>query len=344
MGQEHRIDDYLKSLENEAQVYRGTSVETVYIGGGTPSLLNEPQLKRLVELIKKNFKFSPSTEFSLEANPESLTLKKAEFLRTLGINRVSLGIQSLNDRYLKFLGRIHDGSTAQEAFAILRKAGFDNINVDLMYSFPGQTDTEIEEDIHKITPLQSEHISLYTLTIEEHSRFFAQDVRLANDQTLSRQYQLVVKLLEEAGYYQYEVSNFAKAGKESKHNLNYWRGGNYFGLGVGAHAHHEGTRSWNVSKFAEYLTLMNGPRSAKAGEERLIRPERFMEMFLIGLRMNDGVDLNILQERIGTDLPQEKDALLKALFSEGYVIQEKDRIRLTSAGRLVLDEISARLI
>ncbi len=344
VGQQQRVDDYLGCLEREAERYQCCPVETIYIGGGTPTFLDPRQLERLFRLIKTRFSYSPSSEITVEANPEGITFEKAETLRGLGVNRVSLGVQSFHDRYLKFLGRAHDSLKAMTAFNVLRQAGFKNINVDLMYSFPGQTVSEIHEDLEVLVGLGSEHVSLYTLTIEENSRFFAQKVPEQEGLAQGDQYQSVVSFLEESGWRRYEVSNFAKPGFESEHNRNYWRGGNYVGLGVGAHSHRDGRRSWNISRLQDFMTRVKDGRGAEEGAEELTPAQRLREALVFGLRTSEGVDLQSLEERFCCRLEEEEVEKISEFIKNGLLIQDERLLQATKEGRLALDAISSYLI
>ncbi len=344
VGQEARIDHYLDCLELEARKFSGTQVETIYIGGGTPTFLNNVQLRKLLGIIKTHFIYSPQSEFTIEANPEGMDFDKAKLLFDLGVNRISLGVQSLKDTYLKFLGRCHEVKTVYTAFVHLRKAGFKNINLDLMFSFPDQTLKEIKEDVLKLLNLRSEHISLYALTIEQPSRFFVEGVKLKNSEIQKKQYLWIAKILEKNQYVQYEISNFAKEGKESKHNINYWSGGDYIGLGVGAHSHHDGLRSWNVARLQEYLRRMTAHFDPQEGQEQLTPQERYMEKLLFGLRMNQGVDLKRLEREFDWILLEEKIIRLKSFCQEGFLIWEDSHLKTTPKGRVVLDELCSRLI
>ena len=344
IGHDHWMDPYLDCLVQEAEHYPDTEIETVYLGGGTPSYLNWGQLQKFLTALRKKFKFTSSCEWTLEANPEGLDLEKAELLYALGINRVSLGVQSLNDRYLKYLGRCHDARRAVDSFKILRQAGFRNINVDLMYSFPGQTDEQIKKDVVSLASLGSEHLSLYTLTIEENSRFHARRIKLEGNEDQARQYELVVSFFESTEFKQYEISNFALPGKESRHNLNYWQGGDYIGLGVGAHSHRAGTRFWNVSKTNVYIKKIQDRQSPVDGEEKLSAHQRLMELILFGLRMNQGVPIEEAGQKAGCVLDAARDKILDELVRQGFLFKEKGYLKTSLKGRLVLDEISRRLI
>ena len=195
VGQEHRREEYVNALVNEMKNHEGKHIQTIYFGGGTPSMLDEKNLDVLMNAIRKNFLFQNDIEITIEANPESINRAKAGFLKAQGFNRVSLGVQSMNGRHLKFLGRAHDAPMALDAYRILREAGFNNINLDLMYAFPGQTHEELEEDTRAISILGSEHLSLYTLTIEPNSRFHVVQMKLDDDEKLAGQYQLIARIL-----------------------------------------------------------------------------------------------------------------------------------------------------
>ena len=344
VGKEHRSDSYLEALAAEAKDYRGQTIETIYLGGGTPTHMSIDQLARLFALIKKTFKYNRDAEFTIEANPEDIDPEKAKFLYGAGVNRISLGVQSLNDKYLSFLGRGHNREKALTAFHILKKAGFSNINLDLMFSFPGQTLEELEEDAHAIAALGSDHLSLYALTIEEGSRFFRQNMKLDDTEEQARAYTLITELLEKAGFRQYEISNFAKDGKESKHNRMYWEGGDYIGLGIGAHSHQDGRRFWNISSLSLYLEKTKAGLSPVEGSETLDNEKKFMETLLFGLRMNEGVEIDSLLKRYGVVLSPERKKKIAELTREGFFIEEKNRLCTTLKGRLLLDEISVQLI
>ena len=343
VGQQAKIDAYLDGLEQEAKTYRKPAVSTVYIGGGTPTLMSVAQIWRLFIIIHDHFQFSTENEFTIEANPEDIEPDKAKMLRDLGVNRVSLGVQSFHDPYLKYLGRCHDAGRAVAAYETLRKSGFRNINVDLMYAFPNQTLSELERDIAAVAGLKSEHLSLYTLTVDENSRFYVQRIKQKNPHAQGDQYSRVVELLEKSGFPQYEISNFAKPGKESAHNQNYWLGGNYIGLGVGAHSHQEGERFWNASRLPDYLQKIKEGKSVREGEERLTPNERLVEAFLLGLRMNEGVDVLSLEKRYAGRLADDKKQKIQDFIQEGFLWRKAGRIGTSLKGKLVLDELSGRL-
>jgi oxygen-independent coproporphyrinogen-3 oxidase len=344
VGQAQRVDDYINALETEAARYKGMQMDTVYLGGGTPTFLDERQIGRVVDIVRRNFKVDQAVEWTIEANPENLDRSKAEFLRSVGFNRMSIGMQTFDERYLKFLGRNHGRDLALEAYGHARQGGFKNINVDLMFGFPGQTSDELAADVRTLASLQSEHVSLYNLTIEEKSRFHAQQLKLDDQEHLARQYVLICDLLDGFGFDQYEVSNFSRAKYQSLHNTNYWNGSQYVGLGIGAHGFLNNRRYWNVTKLQDYLSRMKASQDAVEGFEDLTPETRLMERILFGLRKNEGIYIREIEEDIGIKLDEQRTSKIEEFIADGFLIRKKDRILTTMKGRLVLDELSSRLI
>lgn len=344
VGQARRMELYVDCLEKELHPYAGSEIQSIYIGGGTPTLMEERQLGRVFGMIHKNFHFSPDVEWTMEANPEGLMRSKLTLIKKAGVNRISLGIQSLKDKYLKYLGRNHDAFAGVRAYHQLREAGFDNVNVDLMFLFPGQTMDELRDDIAEVTRLGSEHLSLYALTIEEHSRFYARNVQLQDEDYQAQRYLLVCGLLGAAGFEQYEVSNFAKPGKISRHNMHYWQGGQYIGLGLGAHSYIGLRRSWNVSHLTDYIKRLQEGRPVQDGFEELTLSAQLKENILFGLRMNGGIDVQKIANNLNCFLSNEEQAKIEQFIEHGLLVKEKNYLKATSKGRLVLDEICARLI
>jgi oxygen-independent coproporphyrinogen III oxidase len=343
IGQERRVDEYLMQLSREAECYRGTDISTVYIGGGTPSLLSVGQIQRLFSIVRSNFRSEEDAETTFECNPENLTEEKACALKELGVNRVSLGVQSMQPHFLKWLGRSHHVEDSDWAFKFLRSAGLRNISLDLIYGLPEQTAQELERDLDGVLAFGSEHLSVYSLSVEERSLFFARKVQ-AREAADPDWYSVVCRRAESAGLRQYEISNFAHQGRESRHNLNYWEGGDYIGLGMAAHSHLQGERFWNADTFPQYLQMMEEKRNAVVGREKLAPHAKLVETFLFGLRMNKGVDLSQLERRFGCEMAADKKEMLENLIETGLLEEKGPRILTTARGRVVLDEISANLI
>ncbi len=343
VSQLSRSNEYLEKLEREAALYSGREVGSIYVGGGTPSCLEADGIVDLWHKMYSCFRPAPQCEKTFEANPESLDEEKVSCLADLGVTRISLGVQSLNDMRLAFLGRTHTRQDALRAFALLRSFGFANINVDFMYGFPQQSSAELARDLDEVLELGSEHVSVYSLTVEDRSLFFARKLAVDSD-AQAEAYEYIRGRLAAAGLRQYEVSNFARPGFESSHNLNYWRGGEYIGLGMAAHSYLAGRRFWNADTLPLYLRMMDEKGNALAGEEKLEGVRKLTEVFLFGLRMNEGVDLGAWERRIGVELPQDRKEALESFIEMGFLEETDDRIRVTDRGRLVLDEIAARIV
>lgn len=344
VGHPHRVDDYIQAVIAESKKYKDARLATVYLGGGTPTFLDERQMGLLVNTIRGHFDVSQVSEWTIEANPESLDAAKAKFLKAQGFNRLSIGVQSFDQRYLKFLGRNHDRELALRAYACAREAGFTNINVDLMFGFPGQTFDELSNDLQVLSGLKSEHVSLYNLTIEENSRFHARQLKLDDQDHLADQYVCICGSLERVGLRQYEVSNFARPGFESRHNTNYWNGVPYIGLGVGAHGFLGHRRYWNAPKLQDYLTRIASSGEAVEGFEDLDKETLLMERVLFGLRKNEGIVMADIQRELGLELEGNRARMLEQWVLDGFLVKDNDRLKTSMKGRLVLDELSSRFI
>src|SRR3989338_1267872 len=335
VGQERAIDRYLDCLAREMLSYRLEEIKTVYVGGGTPTLLSAGQLCRLCGLICEHFRFRPGIEWTVEANPEGLTAEKLRVMKAAGVNRISLGVQTLNDKYLRYLGRNHDARSAQDAYRRIRDAGYTNVSIDMMLSFPGQTGGEIKEDARLLIRLHSDHFSLYTLSVEENSRFYTRNIAQNNGRGQARHYQWACAILRDGGYAQYEVSNFARPSKAAEHNLNYWQGGQYIGLGVGAHSYLGSIRSWNVSRLQEYFTRIEQGKPAQDGSETLTHYDQMKESLLFGLRMNLGVELEALAGRYGCFPSDAQMQKIDDFVRSGFLVRSGSFLRASARGRMV---------
>lgn len=306
-GRENMIPAYLEALGREARLRAGKRADTLYIGGGSPSLLSPADLTRLFSIIKRNFRPVDSfKEATFEANPESVTPAKARLLRAAGINRVSLGLQASQDRLLKKLGRPALFADFLKAFACLRRAGFDNINIDLMTGLPGQSRGDFGRSLRAALDLGPEHISFYALEVHEGTVFSRWGVSEEPEKS-AEMYEEALPVLKKAGFVHYEISNFAKPGKESLHNLNYWDQGDYIGLGASAASHEAGRRWNNIPDLGVYIKTAGGPRGpALASSETLTPRQRRAERIWLGLRKTDGI---VLPDDIFIEFKKEIDAL-----------------------------------
>jgi oxygen-independent coproporphyrinogen-3 oxidase len=312
------------------------TVETIFFGGGTPTALGTVQLKNLLERFHEIFDLSALREWSIEANPGSVSVKKAVTLRESGINRISLGVQTWDNKLLKLLGREHDAAQAEESFHIFRSAGFSNISVDLMFALPGQTERQWRDSLQKTIALQVEHISTYCLTYEEDTEFLArfQSGEFAvNDETETRFLELAMTTLETAGYEQYEISNYARPGFRSEHNRAYWRGADYIGIGPSAFSTRRLERWQNVANHNEYARRLFANESPVASIEKLTPAMKRTEHIALGLRTREGIGVHTIGQNQA-----------ERLISDGLLARNESRVFLTRAGKLLADSVAAEVL
>ena len=331
-GRENLIDDYLNALADEAASFAGLHYDTLYIGGGTPSLLSCSQLEKLVLLVEKNFGLVSSfSESTFEANPESLTKEKISLLHAVGINRFSIGLQSFNDSELKTLGRVHSSADFLRAWENLHTCGVQNVNVDLIAGLPGQTLESFLHSLEKLTALSPEHLSVYGLQIEEGTPFFEQG--LVCDQPLMRRMLEETRArLKNAGYHHYEISNFARPGCESKHNLNYWQYGKYRGLGSAAASFENGVRTQNTPDMQAYICRVRAQKPVVDFSEKLSGKKREGEKLLVGLRQLDGVEITPLQRRYF-------GAAIEKHIQNGLLATDGKKVKLSEEGIYLANEV-----
>ncbi|MFA5259829.1 MAG: radical SAM family heme chaperone HemW [Candidatus Omnitrophota bacterium] len=348
VSKEHHADRYVDCILREAQRYRGENMDSIYVGGGTPTMLRESQLSKLFKELMGIFHCAPGLEVTMEANPETIDSVKADFLFSLGVTRVSLGVQTFHEKYLRWMGRTHTAEQSARAVAALKGAPLANINLDLMYSFPGETLAELKSDVKQLIDLDCAHVSLYSLTVEPRSRFYVQGIHPLPRDAEAVFYEKVRRTLTQNGYDQYEISNFCRPGMESFHNKNYWLGGDYIGLGVSAHSHRRGRRRWNTSQLNAYMTAVEKESDPEEGYEALTAEQQFKEAVAFGLRMNQGVNVQQLEERYGVDVPEALQARVQSFINEGWLVQKISQgLRLwlvTDRGRLVLDALMPYII
>jgi len=312
------------------------ALETIFFGGGTPTALSTVQLKNLLELFHEIFDLTALREWSIEANPGSVSVKKAGALRKSGINRISLGVQTWDNQLLKLLGREHDAAQAEESFHIFRSAGFSNISVDLMFALPGQTERQWRDSLEKTIALQPEHISTYCLTYEEDTEFFARFQRgefAVNDETEARFLELAMTMLEAAGYEQYEISNYARRGFLSEHNRAYWRGADYIGIGPSAFSTRGLERWQNVADHNEYARRLFANESPVASIEKLTSAMKRTEHIALGLRTREGIVADTIEQNQAEEL-----------IRNGLLARNESRVFLTRAGRLVADSVAVEVL
>lgn len=317
---------YISSLIREISAFKtDKKVKSIFIGGGTPSAVDSAYIGEIMHCIKNNFNLSDNCEISIETNPGTVDEQKLSEYKRLGINRLSMGIQSFNDRLLKTLGRIHDSKTAVESFRLAKKY-FENINADLMFALPGQTLDDWRETLEKAVTLAPTHISAYSLIIEEGTPFY--DAYTPVDERLDREmYYFAKKYLAQNGYKQYEISNFAKPGLECRHNLVYWQGGDYKGFGLGAASLVNSCRQKNTEDMREYLSGTCVTESIP-----LDKAEQMQEFVMLGLRCTDGIDADIFKERFSADMFDIFGDIFEKHKKNGLLTVDKRTVKLTDKG------------
>lgn len=295
-------------------------------------------------MIEVNFEFRFDCEQTVEFNPEDCTKEKIGVFQQAGFNRISLGLQTFDNPTLRFLGRRHTSGDNSKAIENCQKLNVKNISVDLMIGFPSQNLKQLRRDIKEIAQSNVQHCSVYQLGIEKESLFYIQKKKCPNENKQILFYRTVREFLERYRFSQYEVSNYARGDFASRHNMMYWKGGDYIGMGMAAHSRKNHKRFWNTSRLLDYLKKIESGLSPIAGHQQLNRFEQLCEALCFGLRMNRGVDLSELQERFQTKMDQSRLDYMKMLVQDGILEREGSRIRATPRGQLVCDEISARLI
>ncbi len=334
-GREELADAYSDAVVKEAEVYRGETADTVFIGGGTPSLLGEGKLERLMDGIQKSIAVAPGAEFTIEANPESTTKEKAaEYLR-FGANRISMGLQAVQDEILRRIGRIHTYADFLRALDDVLTAGFENINADIMYSLPGQTLEQAEETAVTAAALPLSHISAYALKLEKGTPMYG--AKQPGEELDRQMFHAIEAILENKGFYRYEISNFARAGRECTHNLKYWTIEDYIGLGAAAHSCYRGRRFSNEDDLAAYLRAVGGEGTAKVTNIAVGEYDRLFEKIMLMTRLTRGIPMR--------ELPNKPKLMrcIDRLQSLGLCVA-RENLRLTERGLDVQDSVVLELV
>lgn len=328
---EKKYKSYIETLIGEMCQYKGERINSVFIGGGTPTVLTAEMLEFLLKSIQEIFLLSNDCEFSIEANPKTLDKKKLIVLKNGGVNRLSIGVQSFNDDELKQIGRIHTAEDAYNTVCMAKNMGFDNINLDLMSALPFQTEEKLMYSLKKAVSLNPTHISCYSLIIEDgtplEKRYSRGEVTIPNEVDDRAMYRLVCGYLEQNGYKQYEISNFAKKDYECKHNIKYWKCEEYIGVGTAAHSYIGNVRFYNTENIEMY---MNG--EYRAGEEILDISDKIEEFMIMGLRMKDGISQTEFKIRFGKDINDVYSDIINKFQNNGLILKNKDRLYLSERG------------
>ncbi|MBM3779722.1 MAG: radical SAM family heme chaperone HemW [Acidimicrobiia bacterium] len=335
---------YVDALAEEIRVAGdGSPADTIFFGGGTPSLLDPPEVARLIARCRSGFDVPLDAEVTLEANPETLTLERLTGFREAGVTRLSVGVQSLQDGELHRLGRLHSAAKAREALAAARRAGFGNVSLDLMMWLPKQTVADWMTSVDEAAALGPDHLSLYLLELYPNAPLRDEMARrqwsLAPDDDAAEMYLMALERLDRAGYRQYEISNVARPGCEARHNLKYWSDGEWLGFGCGAHSTRRGVRWKNRSATEEYIAAVRGGGPLRTEERHLTAEERLEEALFTGLRLTAGVDRTAFALRYGVDPWERYGEALEPFVDQGLLVHGEGHVRLTREGMLLSHEI-----
>ncbi|MCY8047810.1 radical SAM family heme chaperone HemW [Bacillus haynesii] len=346
--QSQPVDEYLRSLEkemaNSMEAAGHPELKTIFIGGGTPTSLSAAQLERLLDSIHRILKPSESlAEFAVEANPDDLSAEKLDVLKAAGVDRLSFGVQTFEDELLKKIGRVHEQKDVLVSFERARKAGFDNISLDLMFGLPGQTIGHLASSLDTALALGAEHYSVYSLIVEPKTVFYnlmkKGRLHLPPQDQEAEMYELVMRKMEEAGIGQYEISNYAKKGYESKHNLTYWNNEEYFGFGAGAHGYINGKRTVNAGPVKHYIDLIEQSGFPYKEKHRVTKNEQIEEEMFLGLRKTAGIDKECFFEKYGRSVDDLFPKVLHSLEETGLIVNTNKNVFLTHNGKLLGNEV-----
>ncbi len=346
---------FLKALFAEMEMVsaEGLCFDTLYIGGGTPSVFEYDNVSQIVAAAHHHFDFQPFSEITIEVNPGTVSIEQLMGYQESGINRINIGVQSFDQKNLDFLGRIHTATEARNAMTHARRAGFKNIGLDLIYGLPDHSQTDWLEDLKQAVECDPTHLSCYMLTYEDGTPAYcdlqAGRIQALADDNVRRLFETTITYLQDHGYTQYEISNFARVGKDGKpqvsqHNLKYWTLVPYVGLGPSAHSFVEAQRCWNVSNVDDYIASIESGRMPIAEKERLSGGQQLIEAIYLGLRMTAGIDLIGFKAKYGLDFTKVFKEVLSDLEGQHYIEVKNNRCALTLQGRALLDSITSMFI
>jgi oxygen-independent coproporphyrinogen III oxidase len=317
--------------------------DTLYFGGGTPSLLTAPEIKSIIDEAHGSLSLASAAEITLEANPETVDQQLLDQFRDAGVNRLSFGVQSFRDAELKRLGRLHSAARARHAIEMARVAGFENVSLDLMMWLPGQNVQQWLGSVEEAVRVGPDHVSLYILEVYPHlplkSEMDRHGWRQEPDEIAADMYETAMSFLDAAGYVQYEISNVCKPGRHSRHNLKYWTDGEWVGFGPGAHSTRQGSRWRNISSTEDYVQRMESGAAVTMDRRSLSNDEQLGDALFTGLRLNDGVDVDLLSRRYGIDVWERFAARLMPFCDAGILLRQDGRLRLTRRGMLLANEV-----
>ncbi|MTH52485.1 oxygen-independent coproporphyrinogen III oxidase [Bacillus mangrovi] len=345
--QNQPVEAYLDHLKQEIQSvmerHDKEKLETIFIGGGTPTALNERQLAQLTELISEHLVPAHSLEYTVEANPGDLSFEKMKLLKQAGVNRLSIGVQSFEDHLLEKIGRVHREQDVFRTVEDAKRAGFDNLSIDLMFGLPGQTADDFNRSLDLALSLDVQHFSAYSLIIEPKTIFYnlmqKGKLPLPPQEEEAGMYELLMRKMESKGFHQYEISNFALPGMESRHNLTYWDNEEYFGFGAGAHGYVNGMREVNAGPLKKYMTLIEETRSPVLSRHEVTEAERMEEELFLGLRKAEGVSKNRFKKKFSRELHNVFGLPVQEQKAKGLLEEDGESIYLSARGKLLGNEV-----
>lgn len=341
------VDEYLaymdKEMKNTIEKHPATDLQTIFVGGGTPTALNENQLAYLLDSVQRHFPVRADMEYTFEANPGDLSLEKLRLLKEGGVNRLSFGVQSFNDDLLKRIGRSHRKADVFKSIDHARDAGFENISIDLIYSLPDQSVADFKETLHTALSLGMEHYSAYSLIIEPKTVFYnlmnKGKLPLPTQEEEAEMYDVLLDEMAKYGYQQYEISNFAKEGYESRHNLTYWDNEFYYGIGAGAHGYLDGVRIANHGPLKKYMDAIEETRFPYKEQHDVTKIEKMEEEMFLGLRKNEGVSSSTFHSKFGEELLVIFKDPIEENIGKGLLKNVNGHIRLTRNGKFLGNEV-----
>ena len=351
-GREGQMQMYVDALTAEIRAqgkrYENREVVSVFFGGGTPTALEIPMLAQLMQAIRESFRVTADAELTTEANPGTLSYEMAAALKKMGFNRLSMGVQAWQNSILHRLGRIHTIEEFLENYHAVRQAGFENVNVDLMFALPGQSMAQWQETVRQIAALKPEHISAYSLIIEEGTPFYESyrtgKLELVSEEMDREMYHWTVDTLAEWGYGQYEISNFAKVGRQSRHNRIYWQAEEYLGMGLGAHSYMDGKRFHNSYDLQKYISAKGDTSLLREDTELITETDALAEFMFLGLRMNEGVTRAAFEQSFGVPIEAVYLETLRKLKEQGLLQMVAGRIALTDKGMDLANYVMAKFL
>jgi oxygen-independent coproporphyrinogen-3 oxidase len=351
---EKYIDSLLKEISLYISALEQYNLKSVFFGGGTPTVINERSIDEILQNIYKAFKIDKEDisesgiEVSIEGNPGALTERKIKKYLASGVNRLSLGLQTINTDELQVMGRIHTAEEFYNSYNLARKNGFENINIDIIFGIPGQTVNTFKKTLNAVIEMNPEHISCYSLKLEEGTKLYkrvkTKEIQEISDEMDRKMYHLAVSELKKAGYIHYEISNFARTGFECRHNKVYWTGGEYLGLGAGAHSYMNGTRFNNKESIEEYINMLENSEKPVSNEEKLSIEEKMSEYMILGLRLIKGISISGFEETFHEDISAVYGKKIDLLLKKKLIKKDENSIVLTKKGLDLANQVFIEFI